>query len=394
MRIAVITSGHGAIPRYDNMFGGGNFDVTELDDWYVLQRDMQVDGGLAPVREEEVLRARERGARAIQAVFDAFNFPPISEAEIEAAVTGHNSNDMPDRDKVADIQAAQKLLDGPLTAVEVVKALEEAGFHDVATNILEMQRQRVIGDYLQPSAIFGENFQVLSALTDPNDYQGPGTGYRVEGERWSVLQNLPQAWDPRTYLESLGAVQDGTWLEEIGPAKQGDRPEVVIALGPAFGAQIDHTIGGLDHRDVLSAMLRGIQDEGIPARVMRIHHTSDCAFIGYTGAQLSASSVAIGIQSKGTTVIHQRDLAPLDNLELFSQAPNLDLDTYRQIGRNAACYATGQPTTPVPGKIDNTVRLRLFVQTTLLHLRETQQIERNRPPTELRVCLKEKCYAQ
>ncbi|NIM55146.1 MAG: propanediol dehydratase, partial [Pseudomonas stutzeri] len=104
-----ITSGYGAIPRYDNMFGGGNFDVTELDDWYVLQRDMQVDGGLVPVREEEVLRVRERGARAIQAVFDAFGFPPITEAEIEAAITAYNSEDMPDRDKVADIEAAQKL---------------------------------------------------------------------------------------------------------------------------------------------------------------------------------------------------------------------------------------------------------------------------------------------
>jgi propanediol dehydratase large subunit len=380
-----ITSGYGAIPRYDNMFSGGNFDVTELDDWYVLQRDMQVDGGLVPVREEEVLRVRERAARAIQAVFDAFGFPPISEAEIEAAVTAYSSEDMPDRDKVADIEVAHKLLDGPLTAIEVIKALEEAGFHDVAANILEMQRQRVIGDYLQPSAIFGDDFQVLSALTDPNDYQGPGTGYRVEGKRWSALQNLPQAWDPRTYLEGFGAAQGEIWLEEIGPARQGDQPEVVIALGPAFGAQIDHTIGGFDHRDVLSAMLQGIQDEGIPARVVRIHHTSDCAFIGYAGAQLSGSGVAIGIQSKGTTVIHQRGLAPLDNLELFSQAPNLDLDTYRQIGRNAARYATGQPTTPVPGKIDSTVRLRLFVQTTLLHLRETQQIERNRPPTELHV---------
>jgi propanediol dehydratase large subunit len=380
-----ITSGYGAIPRYDNMFGGGNFDVTELDDWYALQRDMRVDGGLVPVREEEVLHVRERGARAIQAVFDVFNFPPISEAEIEAAVTGYSSKDMPDRDKVADIEAAQKLLDGPLTAVQVVKALEEAGFHDVATNILEMQRQRVIGDYLQPSAMFGDDFQVLSALSDPNDYQGPGSGYRVEGERWSALQNLPQAWDPRTYLESLGAVQNGIWLEEVGPAQQGDRPEVVIALGPAFGVQIDHTIGGLDHRDVLSAMLQGLQDEGMPARVVRIHHTSDCAFIGHAGAQLGGSGVAIGIQSKGTTVIHRRDLAPLDNLELFSQAPNLNLDTYRQIGRNAARYANGQPTTPVPLRVDNTARLRLIVQTTLLHLRETQQIERDRPPTELRM---------
>jgi hypothetical protein len=39
----------------------------------------------------------------------------------------------------------------------------------------------------------------------------------------------------------------------------------------------------------------------------------------------------------------------------------------------------------VPVKIDNTARLRLIVQTTLLHLRETQQIERDRPPSELRV---------
>jgi hypothetical protein len=242
-----------------------------------------------------------------------------------------------------------------------------------------------MGDYLQPSAIFGENFQVLSALTDPNDYQGPGTGYHVEGDRWSVLQDLPQAWDPRTYLENLGAPQRETWLEEIGPAKQGDQPEVVVALGPAFGAEIDHTIGGLDHRDVLSAVLQGIQDEGVPARVVRIHHTSDCAFIGHAGAQLSGSGVAIGTQSKGTTVIHQRDLTPLDNLELFPQAPNLDLDTYRQIGRNAARYAIGKPTAPVPVKIDNTARLRLIVQTTLMHLRETQQIERDRPPSELRV---------
>ena len=77
--------------------------------------------------------------------------------------------------------------------------------------------------------------------------------------------------------------------------------------------------------------------------LVRVRHTSDCAFIGHAGAQLSGSGVAIGIQSKGTTVIHQRDLLPLDNLELFPQAPNLDLDAYRQIGRNAARYALGQP---------------------------------------------------
>jgi len=378
-----VTSGYGAIPRYDNMFGGGNFDVSELDDWYVLQRDMQVDGGIVPVQEEDVLRVRERAARAVQAVFDAFDFASISEAEVQMALSAHSSQDMPDRDRVTDLKAAQVLLEGPLTVVQVIAALEEAGFHDVAANILELQRQRVLGDYLQPSAILDEQFQVLSALTDPNCYQGPGTGYRVEGPRWAALQDLPQAWDPRRFLEDLETDTRQGWLQELGPAEPGEHVEVVIAVGPAFGAQLQATIGGLPHRKVLAAVLTGIREEEIPARLVRVHHTSDCAFIGHAGAGKSGSGVAIGIQSKGTTVIHRRVLAPLENLELFPQAPNMDLDTYRQIGTNAARYATDRPTVPVAVKIDNTARLRLIVQTTLLHLRETRQVDPNRPLTEL-----------
>ena len=380
-----ITSGYGAIPRYDNMFGGGNFDVSELDDWYVLQRDMQVDGGITPRREDEVLRVRERAARAIQAVFEAFDFSPISEAEVEAAITAYSSQDLPDRDRVGDMKAAHMLLGGPLTVIDVIAALEEAGFSDVAANLLEVQRQRAAGDYLQPAAIFGAGFQVLSALTDPNDYQGPGSGYRLRGERWSDLRSIRQAWDPRSFQRELGSADDAAWLSETGPAQPGKGTEVVVAVGPAFGVEIGRTLGNLDHRDVLRAIAEGAKDEGVAVRIVRVHHTSDCAFIGHAGAQLSGSGVAIGIQSKGTTVVHQRDLAPLENLELFPQAPNLDLDNYRQIGRNAARYATGQATSPVPVKIDSTARLRLIVQTTLMHLRETELVEDERPPSELHV---------
>jgi propanediol dehydratase large subunit len=382
-----ITSGYGAIPRYDNMFGGGNFDVSEMDDWLVLQRDMQIDGGMVPVKESDALQMRERAARAIQAVFAAFGFPAISEAEVAAAVEAYNSEDMPDRDKVSDIEAAARLLHGPLTVVDVIAALENAGFHDVAARVLELQRQRVVGDYLQPSAVFDKNFQVVSALTDPNDYRGPGTGYRVEGDRWSVLQNLPQAWDPRAYLDSISSVEFENWLEEGQAAETGDRPEVVVALDPAFGVKIHQTIGGLDLRDVIRAILAGIAEEGLPARLVRVYHTADCAFIGHAGAKLSGSGVAIGVQSKGTTVIHQRDLAPLENLELFPQAPNMELETYRSIGRNAARYAGGKPTSPVAVKIDNTARLRLIVQTTLLQLLATRQIQSDRVPCELRARL-------
>ena len=380
-----VTSGYGGIPRYDNMFAGGNFDVTELDDWYVLQRDLQIDGGIVPAREEEVLRVRGRAARAIQSVFEAFDFAPISESEVQAATTAWSSEDMPDRDRLADIKVARMMTDGPLTIIDIIKALAEAGLRDVAGNILELQRRRVAGDCLQPAAIFNDDFQLLSAITDPNDYEGPGTGYRLEGSRWSALQQLPQVRDPHSYVDELSAPVEKPWLEEAEPASPGSVREVIVAVGPAFGAEISRTVGGLDHRHVLMSMIEGVLDEGVPSRVVRVRHTSDCAFIGHAGAELSGSGIAVGIQSKGTTVIHHRSLDPLENLELFSQAPNLDLDTYRQIGRNAARYALEKPTEPVPVRIDSTARLRLIVQTLLMHLRETREIDHGSPPIELRL---------
>ena len=41
-----ITSGYGGIPNLDNVFAGSNEDCDDYDDWYVLQRDMKVDGGI------------------------------------------------------------------------------------------------------------------------------------------------------------------------------------------------------------------------------------------------------------------------------------------------------------------------------------------------------------
>jgi propanediol dehydratase medium subunit len=93
--------------------------------------------------------------------------------------------------------------------------------------------------------------------------------------------------------------------------------------------------------------------------------------------------VAIGVQSKGTAVIHRADLQPLDNLELFGMAPSLTLDSYRAIGRNAAGYALGRSVGPVPTMMDNFARAKLIVKTTLLHARETAAIVPGAPPLEL-----------
>ena len=153
-------------------------------------------------------------------------------------------------------------------------------------------------------------------------------------------------------------------------------------MGPAFGRALAKTIGGLSHEDVLKAILSGIAAEGVVARIVRVYHSSDCAAIGYVGARLSGSGIAIGLQSRGTAVIHQKDLAPLNNLELFPQSPSLTLETYESMGRNAARYALGAATVPVSVKIDNGARLRLIVKTALLHRRETDEVHPEQAPLE------------
>ena len=91
----------------------------------------------------------------------------------------------------------------------------------------------------------------------------------------------------------------------------------------------------------------------------------------------------MGVQSKGTALIHRADLEPLDCLELFGMAPSLTLESYRQIGRNAAGYALGRPVAPVPTTLDNFARAKLIVRTTLLHAREVAEVADGAPPVEL-----------
>jgi propanediol dehydratase large subunit len=377
-----IFSGYSAVPKRDNLFGGGNFDAEDFDDYNVLQRDMQIDGGLKPIREEEALAIRRRAAGAIQAVYQELGFPAIADEEVEAAVVAHSSDDMPPRDILPDLAAADKFLASNTDFMSVIRALHKNGFDEIAQNIFEMGRQHVAGDYLQPAAIFDGHFCVRSAINDPNDYGGPGTGYRVDGERWREIQALPQVKSPEAFIDD----QIGTPvanLVELEPAAPGTQQEVIVAVGPAFGTVLTKTINGLAHEDVLAAILTGIANEGLIARVIKVYHSSDCAAIGYVGARLSGSGIGIGLQSRGTTVIHKKGLAPLNNLELFPQSPSLTLENYEHIGRNAARYAQGLPTTPVAVKIDNTARLRLIVKTTLLHRRETQEIREHQLPVEL-----------
>lgn len=178
-------------------------------------------------------------------------------------------------------------------------------------------------------------------------------------------------------------------MTEVSELHQGKAPnEVVICLGPAFGKYQTKTIIGIPHDRVLKEVIAGIEEEGLNYRVARDYRTSDVAFVAHDAAKLSGSGIGIGIQSKGTTVIHQKDLFPLSNLELFSQAPLIDLETYRQIGKNAAKYAKGESPAPVPVRNDQMARPKYQAIAALLHIKETQHVEENKKPQEIKVVFK------
>ena len=156
-------------------------------------RDMKIDGGLQPVREEDVLKARNKAARALQGMFRELGLPEITDAEVEAATYANGSNDMPERNVNEDLKAIEDMMARKVTGVDFVKALDRAGFPDVAHNIYNMLRQKVAGDYLHTASIFDEQFHVLSAVNVPNEYHGPMTGYQISEERWNQLKNIPNA---------------------------------------------------------------------------------------------------------------------------------------------------------------------------------------------------------
>jgi propanediol dehydratase medium subunit len=173
-------------------------------------------------------------------------------------------------------------------------------------------------------------------------------------------------------------------FDEVGAAERGVRSdEVVVSVSPAFAAFFSKTITGLSHADVIRQVLAGIEEQEVEARCIRISHSSDLAVVAHTGAKLSGSGIGIGLLSRGTTMIHQRDLPRLSSLELFPQSPLMTLETYRRVGSNAARYAKGESPEPVPTMNDQMARPRWQAKAALLHLKETEQIRKQVRPVEV-----------
>ncbi len=341
-------SGFGSIPAYDNAFGPSNFNAEDLDDYLVLQRDWGFEGGLRPRDDAELLKLRRRAAEACRAVFEELELATFSDEDVDACVQAHGSLDVPELAGDLVPAAGDRIMDRGITALDVVRALVARGYDVEAERIVEMLRQRLLGDFLQTSAIFDEDLNVLSNLTDPNDYTGPGSGYRMAPERRDEIARVRQVWSPTDLAAEQERAAGCVAFTELGPARAQARPdEVVVGISPAFGIEIWTALNGLTVAEVLRQVLAGIEEEGVASRVVRVRRSIDLGRIGWTAARLSGSGVSVGLQAKGTALIHRADLPPLSNLELFSIAPRVTAELYRRLGRNAARYAKGAPVEPL-----------------------------------------------
>jgi propanediol dehydratase large subunit len=347
----LICSGFGSILKYDNSFNASLLNGEEMEDYLVLQRDFEADGGLTPIEEPRILELRTRAVEALSAVLEELGLAEPTAAMKHSVVMASGSDDT--RSFVPrDVALISEAIHARgITVADVIKALDARGFREEAENLLKLVKLRVSGDYLQTSALV-RNGHVLSAINDPNEYLGPGTGYRMSGARREEIVAIRDVLTREEVLRSeaihkAGEAKRITYRAK-GVATQGsDATDIVIGISPAFGTSLFRTVAGHPLSAVLRELVSGIEQGGGKARVVRMLHTADTSFLGLGAARHAGSGIGIGIQAKGTAVIHQKDRLPHNNLELFSNSPITRLEHYRQMGANAAAYSKGIMPDPV-----------------------------------------------
>ena len=388
----LICSGFGSILKYDNSFNPSLLNGEELEDYLVLQRDFEADGGLTPLPEERALDIRSRAVAALAAVHEELGLATATEDMKQSVIVASGSDDtrsFTPRD-VSFISEAIK--DRGITVIDVIKALAVRGFREEAENLLNVVKLRLSGDYLQTSAMI-RNGRVVSAINDPNDYLGPGSGYRVSEQRRLELNGIRDVLDRKEVLrsEAMHEKDEARRIRyrSLGSAAEGaGRADVVIGISPAFGLKLFQTTAGHRLSDVLGEILEAIRGRSLTPRIVRFRHTADTSFLGLSAARLAGSGIGIGLQAKGTAVIHQRGRLPHNNLELFSNAPITRLEHYRGLGANAAAYALGEMPEPVvvPQR-GEAMGSRYHARVALIHAIETGLVEEGAAPEDIAVTL-------
>ena len=167
----LICSGFGTIPAYDNSFNPSLFNAEEMEGYLVLQRDFEADGGLTPLAEHRALDLRRHAVVAISAVLAELGLAQPTADMQASVVVASGSNETRSFTPGAVTPISEAIKARGITVIDVIKAVVKL---------------LVSGDYPQTAALV-RGGRVVSAINDPNDYSGPGSGYRVtEGRRLEI----------------------------------------------------------------------------------------------------------------------------------------------------------------------------------------------------------------
>lgn len=384
----LICSGFGSILKYDNSFNPSSFNGEELEEFLVLQRDFEADGGLTAVEDARAMDLRRRAIDALSFVLKDLGLAEATEVMKRSVAVASGSNDTASFAPRDVALISDRIRDNAITVLDVIRSLHRGGFEDEAENLLFLVKLRVSGDYLQTSAIVRDR-RVISAINDPNEYSGPGSGYRLTDARRKELAAIRDVLTREEVLRAEAASEMGEArsirYRSMGPASPGTaKAEIVVGVSPGFGSKIFRTLAGHRLSAVLGALKAGIERGGGTMRLVRFRHTADTSFLGLSAARLSGSGVGIGLQSKGTAVIHHKDRLPHNNLELFSNAPITTLEHYETMGFNTTVYAKGEMPEPVvvPTR-GEALGARFHARVALTYAIETSMIEDNASPEDL-----------
>ena len=386
----LICSGFGSILKYDNSFNPSSFNGEELEEFLVLQRDFEADGGLTAVEDARALDLRRRAIDALSHVLKDLGLAEATEVMKRSVAVASGSNDT-DTFATRDVGLiSDKIAGDRVSVLDVIRSLHRGGFFDEAENLLFLVKLRVSGDYLQTSAVVRDG-RVISAINDPNNYTGPGTGHRVSETRRQELAAIRDVLDRDEVLRAEAASEMGEAkairYHSMGAADPGTDPtEIVVGVSPGFGTKIFRTLAGHRLSAVQRALKAGIERGGGTMRLVRFWHTADTSFLGLSAARLSGTGVGIGIQSKGTAVIHQKDRRPHNNLELFSNAPITTLEHYEMMAFNATVYARGKLPDPVVVPTQGeALGARFHARVALIYAIETDMTEDGATPEDLTI---------
>ena len=242
---------------------------------------------MTPIGEERALDLRSRAVEAIAAVFEELGLGRPSREMKASVVVASGSDETASYSPGESAHISEAIKARRHQRARRDPGARSAGFEEEAENLLYVVKLRISGDYLQTSAMV-RNGHVLSAVNDPNDYLGPGTGYRVSEARRQEINGIRDLLDRETVIaeeaEFARHVERGIALRGMGAAAVGTDPhEVVIGVSPAFGVQLFRTLSGIPIDELLKALIAGIAEGGGVPRIVRLRHTADTSFLGLVG---------------------------------------------------------------------------------------------------------------